>query len=113
MAVELTESARARIQGYLDADPTAIGLRFGVSRSGCSGWGYKVDMARRQQADDVVFESGGVRIYVDAASLPQVDGTRIDFVKRGLNEQFTFDNPNVTGGCGCGSSFTTGDAPRG
>ena len=110
MAILLTDSARARIQGYLDGDPQALGLRFGVSRSGCSSWGYKVDMARQQQADDVVFDDGGVRIYVDAASLPQVDGTRIDFVKQGLNEQFTFDNPNVTGGCGCGSSFTTGPA---
>lgn len=112
MAILLTDSARARIRGYLDADPQALGLRFGVSRSGCSGWGYKVDMARQQQADDVVFDDGGVRIYVDAASLPQVDGTRIDFVKQGLNEQFTFDNPNVTGGCGCGSSFTTGPDAR-
>ena len=47
--------------------------------------------------------------FVDADSLPQVDGTCIDFVKQGVNEQFTFDNPNVTGGCGCGSSFTTRD----
>ena len=64
-------------------------------------------MARQQQADDVVFDDGGVRIYVDAASLPQVDGTRIDFVKQGLNEQFVFRNPNVAGECGCWESFTT------
>ena len=111
MAVTLSESARLRIRGYLDADPAALGLRFGVSRTGCSGWGYKVDMARAAAADDQVFEDGGVRIYVDAASLPLVDGTEIDFLKQGLNEQFVFRNPNVAGECGCGESFTT-DADR-
>ena len=107
MAIHLTESARARIRGYLAADPAAIGLRFGVSRSGCSGWGYKVDMAKEQGPEDTVFDAEGVRIYVDAGSLAQVDGTEIDFVKNGLNEQFVFRNPNVAGECGCGSSFTT------
>ena len=111
MAVTLTESARTRIRGYLDADPGALGLRFGVARSGCSGWGYKVDMARDAGADDTVFDAGGVRIYVDAGSLAQLDGTEIDFVKQGLNEQFVFRNPNVAGECGCGESFTT-DADR-
>jgi iron-sulfur cluster assembly protein len=111
MSITLSESARARIRGYLDADPTALGLRFGVSRTGCSGWGYKVDMARAADAADRVFEDGGVRIYVDADSLPLVDGTEIDFLKQGLNEQFVFRNPNVAGECGCGESFTT-DADR-
>ena len=111
MAVTLTESARTRIRGYLDADPGALGLRFGVARSGCSGWGYKVDMARDAGADDTVFDAGGVLIYVDAGSLAQLDGTEIDFVKQGLNEQFVFRNPNVAGECGCGESFTT-DADR-
>jgi len=107
MAISLTDAARERIRSHLQSDPAALGLRLGVVRSGCSGWGYQVEMARTQSPDDVVFEDGGVRIYVDAASLAKVDGTRIDFVRQGLNEQFTFDNPNVTGGCGCGSSFTT------
>lgn len=107
MAITLTESAHARIQGYLDADPAALGLRFGVAKTGCSGWGYKVDMARGMAPDDTVFDAGGIGIYVDAASLPLVDGTEIDFIKQGLNEQFVFRNPNVAGECGCGESFTT------
>ena len=68
-------------------------------------------MARAAGDDDRVFEDQGVRIYVDAASLPLVDGTEIDFLKQGLNEQFVFRNPNVAGECGCGESFTT-DADR-
>ena len=107
MAILLTESAHARIRGYLDADPAAIGLRFGVARTGCSGWGYKVDMARDRNPDDTEFDAGGIGLHVDAASLPLVDGTEIDFIKQGLNEQFVFRNPNVAGECGCGESFTT------
>ena len=107
MAVTLTESAHVRIRGYLDADPAAVGLRFGVSKTGCSGWGYKVDMARAAHAEDTVFEADGVRIYVDAASLPLVDGTVIDFVRKGLNHEFVFANPSAAAECGCGESFTT------
>lgn len=107
MAITLTDTAHARIRGYLDAEPAAIGLRFGVARTGCSGWGYKVDMARDTRADDQVFDAAGIAIHVDADSLSLVDGTEIDFIKQGLNEQFVFRNPNVAGECGCGSSFTT------
>ena len=109
--ITLAPAALHRIHGYLAADPAAIGLRFGVRRTGCSGWGYAVDMARERREGDTVFEQDGVRILVDADSLALVDGTDIDFVKQGLNEQFVFRNPNVAGECGCGESFTT-DADR-
>ena len=80
----MTESARSRVLGYLELDPTALGLRFGVSRSGCSGWGYKVEVARNALDTDVVFDDAGVRIYVDAASLSQVavSYTHLDVYKR-------------------------------
>ena len=111
MAVSLAPAALDRIRGYLAAAPGALGLRFGVKKTGCSGWGYVADLAKEQRADDTVFDVQGVRIYVDAESLSLVDGTEIDFLKQGLNEQFLFRNPNVAGECGCGSSFTT-DADR-
>ncbi|MBW8850116.1 MAG: iron-sulfur cluster assembly accessory protein [Xanthomonadales bacterium] len=111
MAISLAPAALDRIRGYLAADPAALGLRFGVRRTGCSGWGYAVDLARDRRDGDVVSEQDGIRIFVDAYSLPMVDGTEIDFLKQGLNEQFVFRNPNVAGECGCGSSFTT-DADR-
>ena len=105
--ITLAPAALQRIRDYLAADPAAIGLRFGVRRTGCSGWGYAVDMARDQRDGDTVFDQDGVRILVAADSLALVDGTEIDFIKQGLNEQFVFRNPNVAGECGCGESFTT------
>jgi iron-sulfur cluster assembly protein len=106
----LAPAALQRIHGYLAADPAALGLRLGVRRTGCSGWGYAVDMARDRREGDSEFEQDGVRIFVDADSLALVDGTEVDFVRQGLNEQFVFRNPNVAGECGCGESFTTDTA---
>ena len=107
MAITLAPAALERVRSYLVGTPTALGLRFGVKRTGCSGWGYLADLAKDAREGDTVFEHDGVRIYVDADSLSLVDGTEIDFLKQGLNEQFVFRNPNVAGECGCGESFTT------
>jgi iron-sulfur cluster assembly protein len=107
MAIRLAPAALERVRTYLSDAPTALGLRFGVRRTGCSGWGYVVDLARDTREGDTVNEQDGVRIFVDADSAALVDGTEIDFLKQGLNEQFVFRNPNVAAECGCGESFTT------
>jgi iron-sulfur cluster assembly protein len=107
MAIKLTPAALERVRRFLATEPGALGLRFGVERTGCSGWGYVVDIAREAREGDSVTEQDGVRIHVDPDSLPMVDGTTIDFVRRGLNHEFVFDNPNAAAACGCGESFTT------
>ena len=112
MAVTLTPVAFTRVQKFVAQTPDALGLRFGVTRTGCSGWGHVTDLARDAREDDAVFEQDGVRIYVDAQSLPLVDGTVIDFGKHGLSETFTFKNPNAAAECGCGESFTTDESHR-
>jgi iron-sulfur cluster assembly protein len=109
MAVTLTTAAVERVRQFLAETPGGIGLRFGVRKSGCSGWAYVVDIATSGAADDTVFEQQGVAVRVDAGSLAQVDGTEIDFVKTGLNQQFVFRNPRMSAECGCGESFTTSD----
>ena len=111
MTISLAPAALQRIQGYLTDTPGALGLRFGVKRTGCSGWSYVVDLAREAKPGDVISEQDGIQVFVDADSLALVDGTEIDFLKQGLAEQFVFRNPNVKAECGCGESFTT-DADR-
>ncbi|MGE3106582.1 MAG: HesB/IscA family protein [Lysobacterales bacterium] len=108
MSISLSQTAAARIGGYLREQPKALGLRFGVKRSGCTGFAYVVDITDQQKADDRVFESRGIRILVDPDSLPVVAGTEIDFVQQGLNQNFVFRNPNTTAECGCGESFSAG-----
>lgn len=105
MAITLTEAAARHIDRYITRRGKGIGLRLGVKTSGCSGLAYKLEYADDQLDTDVVFESHGVRVFVDPKSLAYIDGTELDFVREGLNEGFKFRNPNVCGECGCGESF--------
>lgn len=107
MAITLTENAALRIGRNLQQRGTGIGLRLAVSTTGCSGLAYKLDYVDQHNAGDSVFESRGVQIFVDAKSLPYLDGTELDFGRDGLNESFKFQNPNVKDACGCGESFRT------
>jgi iron-sulfur cluster assembly protein len=106
MAISLTESAASRVKSFLATRGSGIGLRLGVRKTGCSGFAYVVNYADGPQPGDTVFEDRGVQVFVDSGSLGLIDGTIIDFVKQGLNEAFRFKNPNVTGECGCGESFS-------
>jgi iron-sulfur cluster assembly protein len=108
MSISLTPAARQRMLEFLARDANAKAVRFGVKRTGCSGFSYVVDLTDSIAADDHWVEDAGVKLVVDAKSLPLVDGTAIDFQKTGLNAQFVFENPNMTGECGCGESFTVG-----
>jgi iron-sulfur cluster assembly protein len=78
----------------------------GITKTGCSGYSYVINYAEEVAAEDVIFEDRGVKIVVDPAALALIDGTEVDFVKNGLNEAFSFKNPNIAGECGCGESFT-------
>ncbi|GGA36644.1 HesB/IscA family protein [Dyella nitratireducens] len=108
MTISITPSAQQRMRQFLAQAPSAAGVRFGVKRTGCSGFAYVVDLAEQLGEDDQTFQIEGVPVIVDAKSLPLVEGTEIDFQRQGLNASFVFRNPNATGECGCGESFTVG-----
>lgn len=103
--IALTESAATRVREFM-AREGGIGLRVDVRRTGCSGWAYDVGIAQSAQADDHIFEDQGLKVLVSSKALPMVSGTTVDFVHDGLVREFRFRNPNVTGECGCGESFT-------
>ncbi|MEO1201831.1 MAG: iron-sulfur cluster assembly accessory protein [Pseudomonadota bacterium] len=105
MAISLTNTAAERVRNYLESRGKGVGLRLGVTQTGCSGYSYVINYADDIAANDVVFEDKGVKVVVDPDALELIDGTEVDFVKNGLNEAFSFRNPNVTGECGCGESF--------
>jgi iron-sulfur cluster assembly protein len=105
MAITLTEKAANHVQSHLARRGRGVGLRLGVRTSGCSGLAYKLEFADAVNAEDLQFESHGVKLVVDPKSLPYLDGTELDYEREGLNEGFKFRNPNVKDECGCGESF--------
>lgn len=110
MAIQITPAAQARMRDFLArSEGQAAAVRFGIKRTGCSGYGYTVDLAESVGTNDQVFETDGIRVVVDSKWLPFIDGTEIDYQRQGLNSSFVFRNPNATGACGCGESFTVDD----
>ena len=103
MSIQLTEPAADRVKSFMSE---GVGLRFGVRKTGCSGFAYVVDIADKVNSDDHIFKSKGVDVIVDDKSLKFVEGTTIHFQKQELGESFVFQNPNVSAECGCGESFT-------
>ncbi len=106
MVINLTEAAAKQIQKQLSKRGHGLGLRVGVKKSGCSGYAYTIDYADSIDEEDAVFEHHGVKLVSSKQDLSVLDGVNLDYRREGINEAFRFDNPNVTGTCGCGESFT-------
>lgn len=106
MGVSLSPAAAGHIAAQLSARGKGLGIRVGVTTSGCSGMAYVLEFVDQPDPEDSVFEDHGVKVYVDPKSLVYLEGTELDFVKEGLNEGLQFKNPNVSAECGCGESFT-------
>jgi iron-sulfur cluster assembly protein len=105
--ITLTDKGAEKVHEFLgsqNADLSTAGLRVGVRGGGCSGFQY--NLAFDQQRDgDVIFESHGIKLLVDAQSLPYVTGSTIEYVDSLQGAGFQVNNPNVIAACGCGSSF--------
>ncbi len=106
MSVALTESAARHVERYLQKRGKGVGLRLGVRTTGCSGLAYKLEFVDDADTSDQVFESHGVKVFIDPKSLPYLSGMELDYTREGLNEGFRFLNPNEKAQCGCGESFT-------
>jgi len=105
--ITITETGAEKVREFLaaqQADLTLAGLRVGVRGGGCSGFQYQ--LAFDEQRDgDLVFESRGLKLLVDNASLQYVSGSTIDYQEGLQGAGFKVENPNVVAACGCGSSF--------
>ena len=106
--ITVTATAVAEVRRYMEEQGAtdAAGLRVGVLPGGCSGFQYGLNIEDEPGEDDMVLESNGVKLFVDPFSLQYLTGVEIDYVSTFQGSGFTFNNPNASGGCGCGSSFT-------
>jgi len=106
-AVRFTEAATSHVLAYLAKKQESKGIRFSVKKTGCSGLSYVIDYIDAPSPDDIVLPlNESYLICLDKKSYPFLRGIEVDYVKQGLNYQFVFSNPNQTGQCGCGESFT-------
>jgi iron-sulfur cluster assembly accessory protein len=105
----LTDTAAGEVRKFLAAEDVpseTAGLRVSVLPGGCSGFKYSLNIEDAPVDDDLTADLNGTRVFIDAFSLQYLNGVVIDYTTSMQGSGFTFNNPNATGGCGCGSSFT-------
>jgi iron-sulfur cluster assembly accessory protein len=104
--IQMSEKAIGKVKEILDLqDPKPAGLRIAVVGGGCSGFSYSMAFEDNPGMLDKTYEFGGLKIYVDQASMLYLDGAEVDYVETIEGAGFKFNNPNVRNTCGCGSSF--------
>lgn len=107
-SVYFSDNARQHILRYLNTQEKVKGIRFSVKKTGCSGLSYVVDYVNDDiNPTDLCFPfQDDYQVFIDHKGYPFLKGMNVDYVKQGLNYKFTFQNPNQTGQCGCGESFS-------
>lgn len=110
-SVELmvTDSALTEIKKFIDAEddlPETAGLRVRVVPGGCSGFQYSLNVEEESRTGDFILDKAGIKLFVDMFSAQYLNGVQIDYTSNMMGSGFTFENPNATGGCGCGTSFS-------
>ena len=105
--IQLTELAAKKVRQHLEKRGRGVGVTIGVRTTGCSGLAYKLEYidVTPITRDWMMYESHGVKVFVNGKDLPYVNGLTMDFKRQGLNEGFEFINPNERDRCGCGESF--------
>lgn len=105
----ISDRAAEEVRKFIAAEQVSAetaGLRVSVLPGGCSGFKYSLNIEERPVEDDMTADINGVRVFVDGFSAQYLNGVTIDYVSSMQGSGFTFSNPNASGGCGCGSSFT-------
>jgi len=109
VTLNVTDSAITEIQKFMASEeglPDTSGLRVRVVPGGCSGFQYSLNIEEESREGDFILDGKGVRMFVDMFSAQYLNGVEIDYVSGVMGSGFTFKNPNATGSCGCGTSFT-------
>jgi len=106
--VTLTETATTEVKKFIEAESAGpeAGLRIRVVPGGCSGFSYSMQIEDGPRPGDEILDHEGLKVFVDTFSKQYLDGVQVDYVNSVMGSGFTFSNPNATGSCGCGSSFS-------
>lgn len=102
--VSMTAAAAAQVR-ELAARQQILGIRLSIKTSGCAGFAYVLETVSEPNADDLLFEASGAKLWVPLRAMPFIDGTEVDYVREGVNQIFKYHNPKAQHECGCGESF--------
>ncbi len=103
----LTDNAQKAVGRFIQSADTPIqGLRIQVTGGGCSGMQYGMALEEASKGDDLILEIGALKVFVDPASAPLLEGVTVDFLDGMDGSGFKFENPNAKASCGCGNSFS-------
>ncbi len=106
-AIEITDSAAARLKELVGAQAGALGVRLGVKTRGCNGVSYTMAYATAAEKFDQEVADKGVRVFIEPRALLKITGTVMDYKEDDVSAEFVFSNPQATSVCGCGESFST------
>jgi iron-sulfur cluster assembly protein len=102
----LTKLAANRVSELLKHRGKGLGIKLGVKTTGCSGMGYTLEFLDQIDETLAIYECEGIHVYMDPKHTVYLNGVEMDWVTKGLNSGFEFNNPNEKGRCGCGESFS-------
>lgn len=106
--ITLTDGAIKAVERFIaNSDKPTGGLRIEVTDGGCSGLQYGLRLEAQPTENDSVMDYGAIKVFVDAESLPSLDGMTVDFLDSVEGSGFKFTNPNAVKSCACGTSFST------
>ena len=107
--LSITDAAAAQVASAIEQYGLSerAGLKVGVEEGGCSGLNYDVRVIDGPEDDDETFVLSATNVFVNPFSAKHVSGMEVNWISSMQESRFTFTNPNATGGCGCGVSFTT------
>ena len=105
---DISDTAASHLTEMINAN-NSLGIRISLKDSGCSGFAYQLDLIDDEDENDLTGEVNGVNLFIHEKSFVFLKGTKLDFVKKNLNQELVFLNPNVSAECGCGESFNFND----
>ena len=105
--LKVTEKATNQLKKIIDnAPPDTVGVIVGIDKSGCSGYSYKLDFAKKTEVNNIEYiQQNNVRVYIDPKATMFLLGSEMDYSSDKLSSRFVFKNPNEKNTCGCGESF--------
>ncbi len=105
--VRLTDAAVAKLKSMMVKEgKEGYGLRIGVVAGGCAGMSYDLRFQKAPYDNDIIFTQGDLQIFVNPESAPFLKSVEINYVDTLKESGFQYKNPNASGSCGCGTSFS-------